>query len=259
MGCGVAGAEPGVSVPVRVRLAAGCYPGPAGHPRGWPPAAPCAARLAVQPYLHPAAWPPLPAGGAAHLRPPPPLQCRIYNLRETRAIRDLNPCDINKLVAVSGMVTRTSGISPDQRSGRARLAAVWFGGGINGERPRAAGAAPARRCSNLHHPTPAPAPALLGAALQPAPLALLLPPLPPLPARSLALFQCTACAAEEVCWNDRGRIAEPARCPNPACQARFSMAMIYNRSCFLDKQLMKMQVLLGGGGTASGVGWGGLL
>ena len=42
-------------------------------------------------------------------------------------------------------------------------------------------------------------------------------------------------------WNDRGKVNEPAKCPNPSCQAKFSMQMVYNRSCFLDKQLMKMQ------------------
>lgn len=100
------------------------------------------------------------------------IQSRIYNLRETKVIRDLNPADINKLISVSGMVTRTSGVIPDQ---------------------------------------------------------------------SLALFCCTQCGSEEVSWNDRGKVNEPSKCPNPACQAKFSMQMVYNRSCFLDKQLMKMQ------------------
>jgi hypothetical protein len=36
-------------------------------------------------------------------------------------------------------------------------------------------------------------------------------------------------------------VNEPSKCPNAACQAKFSMQMVYNRSCFLDKQLMKMQ------------------
>ena len=45
----------------------------------------------------------------------PCAQSRIYNLRETKVIRDLNPADINKLISVSGMVTRTSGVIPDQR------------------------------------------------------------------------------------------------------------------------------------------------
>lgn len=58
---------------------------------------------------------------------------------------------------------------------------------------------------------------------------------------SLALFCCTQCGAEEMSWNDRGKVNEPSKCPNPACQAKFSMQMVYNRSCFLDKQLIKMQ------------------
>ena len=32
-------------------------------------------------------------------------------------IRDLNPSDINKLVSVSGMITRTSNVIPDLRCG----------------------------------------------------------------------------------------------------------------------------------------------
>lgn len=43
------------------------------------------------------------------------LQARIYNLLEIKVIRDLNPSDINRMIAVSGMVTRTSGVIPDQR------------------------------------------------------------------------------------------------------------------------------------------------
>ena len=41
------------------------------------------------------------------------VQVRTFNLRETRAMRDLNPSDIDKLVAVRGMVTRCSSIIPD--------------------------------------------------------------------------------------------------------------------------------------------------
>lgn len=100
------------------------------------------------------------------------IQSRIYNLRETKVIRDLNPADINKLIAVSGMVTRTSGVIPDQ---------------------------------------------------------------------SLALFACTQCGTEEVAWNDRGKVNEPSKCPNPQCQAKFAMQLVYNRSVFIDKQLVKMQ------------------
>lgn len=38
------------------------------------------------------------------------LQSRIYNLRETKVIRDLNPADINKLISVSGMVRLGLGV-----------------------------------------------------------------------------------------------------------------------------------------------------
>ena len=38
---------------------------------------------------------------------------------------------------------------------------------------------------------------------------------------------------------DRGRIAEPAVCPQ--CQTLHSMALIHNRSLFTDKQMVKLQ------------------
>ena len=41
------------------------------------------------------------------------FQVRTYNLQETKPMRDLNPSDIDKLVAVRGMVTRCSAIIPD--------------------------------------------------------------------------------------------------------------------------------------------------
>ena len=43
------------------------------------------------------------------------MQCKPYNLRETRVIRDLNPSDVDNLISVSGMVTRTSNVIPDLR------------------------------------------------------------------------------------------------------------------------------------------------
>ncbi len=42
-------------------------------------------------------------------------QVRPFNLMENKVIRDLNPDDLNKLISVSGMVTRTSNIIPDLR------------------------------------------------------------------------------------------------------------------------------------------------
>jgi DNA replicative helicase MCM subunit Mcm2 (Cdc46/Mcm family) len=47
----------------------------------------------------------------------PPAQVRPFNLRaeHTRAIRDLDPLNLDTLVAVRGMVTRTGTIIPDLR------------------------------------------------------------------------------------------------------------------------------------------------
>eukprot|EP00891_Asterochloris_glomerata_P005527 jgi/Astpho2/5527/fgenesh1_pm.00079_%23_8_t len=46
-----------------------------------------------------------------------PSQVRTFNLAEQKVIRDLNPTDMNRLIAVSGMVTRTSSVIPDIRCG----------------------------------------------------------------------------------------------------------------------------------------------
>ncbi|GLC33284.1 hypothetical protein PLESTB_000350900 [Pleodorina starrii] len=43
------------------------------------------------------------------------LVCRPYNLAATKHIRDLDPTDIDKLVCIKGMVTRTSAIIPNLR------------------------------------------------------------------------------------------------------------------------------------------------
>lgn len=49
-------------------------------------------------------------------------QSRIYNLRETKVIRDLNPADINKLISVSGMVR---GAGMEQMGGTGWVALVY--------------------------------------------------------------------------------------------------------------------------------------
>lgn len=41
------------------------------------------------------------------------MQVKTFNLQESKVIRDLNPADINCLISVSGMVTRTSAVIPD--------------------------------------------------------------------------------------------------------------------------------------------------
>ncbi|KAK3269585.1 hypothetical protein CYMTET_21981 [Cymbomonas tetramitiformis] len=44
------------------------------------------------------------------------IQVRTYNLISPKHMRDLNPCDIDTMVSIRGMVTRASGILPDLRS-----------------------------------------------------------------------------------------------------------------------------------------------
>lgn len=59
-------------------------------------------------FCVPPAPPPPPACGAAS-------QTRVFNLGTVRPIRDLDPVDIDTLVAVKGMVTRAGNIIPDLR------------------------------------------------------------------------------------------------------------------------------------------------
>ena len=61
--------------------------------------------------------------------PPPRVQVRPYNLREVHDLRDLDPENIDQLVAVAGMVTRTSSIIPDLKQAHYRC--VVCGGGVD--------------------------------------------------------------------------------------------------------------------------------
>jgi DNA replicative helicase MCM subunit Mcm2 (Cdc46/Mcm family) len=40
-------------------------------------------------------------------------QVRTYNLKTTKNMRELNPTDIDQMVSIRGMVTRTTGVQPD--------------------------------------------------------------------------------------------------------------------------------------------------
>lgn len=56
---------------------------------------------------------------------------------------------------------------------------------------------------------------------------------------SSAFFRCYVCKETKSVEIDRGRIAEPAVCPN--CQTLHSMALVHNHSLFTDKQMIKLQ------------------
>ncbi|KAL6065643.1 DNA replication licensing factor, mcm4 component [Balamuthia mandrillaris] len=45
------------------------------------------------------------------------VQVRTFNLQETKPMRSLNPTDIDTLISVQGMVTRSSAIMPDMKEG----------------------------------------------------------------------------------------------------------------------------------------------
>ena len=55
-----------------------------------------------------------------------PMQVKTFNLQESKVIRDLNPADINCLISVSGMVTRTSAVIPDLTCAAAMPAACML-------------------------------------------------------------------------------------------------------------------------------------
>ena len=53
------------------------------------------------------------AVGDLEMDDPTRVELRPYNTREAKVIRDLNPGDLQKMVAVTGMVTRVSMIIPE--------------------------------------------------------------------------------------------------------------------------------------------------
>lgn len=61
------------------------------------------------------------------------------------------------------------------------------------------------------------------------------------PDMRVGFFTCTQCNTSVTSENVKGRIAEPAICPNPNCQARHSMLLVHNRCIFSDKQIIKIQ------------------
>ncbi|KAG0372440.1 hypothetical protein BGX24_000247 [Mortierella sp. AD032] len=56
-----------------------------------------------------------------------------------------------------------------------------------------------------------------------------------------AFFQCLVCEQSASSEADRGRIAEPTKCPNQVCGALNSMSLIHNRGDYADKQVCRMQ------------------
>ncbi|KAG8678133.1 hypothetical protein FRC09_020091, partial [Ceratobasidium sp. 395] len=64
---------------------------------------------------------------------------------------------------------------------------------------------------------------------------------PIIPDMSEAFFRCIICHHTMQVQIDRGRIAEPDRCPRQVCASPGSMTLIHNRSTFADRQIVRLQ------------------
>ena len=64
---------------------------------------------------------------------------------------------------------------------------------------------------------------------------------PVIPDMKTAFFRCQVCNHAVNVSLDRGKIAEPTRCPRQACQSQNSMQIVHNRCEFADKQVIKLQ------------------
>lgn len=64
---------------------------------------------------------------------------------------------------------------------------------------------------------------------------------PIIPDMKDAFFRCQVCNHTVKVDIDRGKIAEPTKCPRPICDSPNSMQIVHNRSGFMDKQVIKLQ------------------
>ncbi|SPC66898.1 probable replication licensing factor MCM4 [Ustilago sp. UG-2017b] len=64
---------------------------------------------------------------------------------------------------------------------------------------------------------------------------------PIIPEMKQAFFRCLVCNHTVPVEIDRGRIAEPDRCPRQVCNLQGSMSLIHNRCEFSDRQVVRIQ------------------
>ncbi|KAJ1653448.1 MCM DNA helicase complex subunit [Dispira simplex] len=62
-----------------------------------------------------------------------------------------------------------------------------------------------------------------------------------IPDMKQAFFRCSNCDFAMLVAIDRGRIAEPTKCPRDMCNSSGTMQLIHNRSQFADKQVCRLQ------------------
>ncbi len=190
-----------------------------------------------------------------------PSQVRTFNLAEQKVIRDLNPTDMNRLIAVSGMVTRTSSVIPDIRRAVgvactalaallvnvSILPALYDGdisiratsccclSGAAGSSGSSFGQLPSKNNDDYSQHWPC-------CCASQRPTVSFGTTLATKRCCRCGLFKCESCGAETVAWNVEGIIEEPTVCPDAGCGAKHLMKLLHNRSEFSNKQLIKMQV-----------------
>ncbi|KAG8959889.1 hypothetical protein FRC03_007333 [Tulasnella sp. 419] len=64
---------------------------------------------------------------------------------------------------------------------------------------------------------------------------------PIIPDMKVGFFRCLTCSHTVQVEIDRGRIAEPERCPRDVCGGVGTMSLIHNRSEFADRQIIRLQ------------------
>ncbi|MCJ1309593.1 hypothetical protein MMC25_003253 [Agyrium rufum] len=64
---------------------------------------------------------------------------------------------------------------------------------------------------------------------------------PVIPDMKTAFFKCQVCGHAVHQDIDRGKIAEPTKCPRTVCDSANSMQIVHNRCVFADKQVIKLQ------------------
>ncbi|KAF9238126.1 MCM2/3/5 family-domain-containing protein [Melanogaster broomeanus] len=64
---------------------------------------------------------------------------------------------------------------------------------------------------------------------------------PVIPDMKVAFFRCLTCSHTVQVEIDRGKIAEPARCPRDVCGSVGTMSLVHNRCEFADRQVIRLQ------------------
>jgi DNA replication licensing factor MCM4 len=154
------------------------------------------------------------------------FQVRVFNLDQVKAMRDLNPKDIDTLVCMSSgawtwacACRRGGGYASDQPAHlRWPHLTLALGARVSCVGARAGAVVMGSQVSVQGM-------VVRASAIQ--------------PDLKQAFFECSACGMSVTVSIDRGRINEPQACTS--CDAKYSYVLKHNRCLFTDKQVVKMQ------------------